>query len=206
MAPAVVRLKARASRNRRGLCRAGEVRGMSRAGVVGLTLLGGRARSGAVPAVRQHELAVCQRCRARGEGRDGHRAGKLDKMAAFADVGEEQLCGARRRFGAQALDQQPARVAGPGCWSPGAGRVDHRRVGALAGPLAALVIAGHALREAARSSRLATDGVTDSREGCPERLRGSDVSAKGRRPAAPAPEGDATLGSQPNWEVRKLVI
>jgi hypothetical protein len=33
--------------------------------------------------------------------------------------------------------------------------------------------------------------VTDSREGCPERLGGSDVSAEGRRPAAPAPEGDA---------------
>jgi hypothetical protein len=43
----------------------------------------------------------------------------------------------------------------------------------------------------ARSSRLATDGVADSREGCPERLRGSDVSAEGRRPAALASEGDA---------------
>ena len=39
------------------------------------------------------DSAVCQGCRARGEGRAGHRAGKFDEVAAFADVGEEQLCG-----------------------------------------------------------------------------------------------------------------
>ena len=82
-----------------------------------------------------------------------------DERAALADLdqrgrtgsGYSAVQGTRPQTIGYSLTDSPAGLEQSGALRrrpPGPGRVDHRRVGALAGPLATLVITGHTLREA----------------------------------------------------------